>query len=180
MKDQPLKCHFHLLMYSQIRVVKCMWISVVVSELVFRGEQYLLWVTVRYWDVTGTEVCSESPERQARDPPKNLSNLTTTMFDLSQCKHCVCMRWREKRRCTGWMLCISKGNPLFYSSDCWTSHSHTTQHTRVCAHNTGCRMRGDLSSPTFTDAQRAVRFKYGRRHTLVLTHQSVYWRGYRC
>lgn len=158
-----------------------MWISVVVSELVFRGEQYLLWVTVRYWDVTGTEVCSESPERQARDPPKSLSNLTTTMFDLCQCKHCVCMRWREKEKMHRLDALHQQRKPSFFTPQIAERHIHTPPNTQECVlTNTGCRMRGDLSSPTFTDAQRAVRFKYGRRHTLVLTHQSVYWRGYRC
>lgn len=125
------------------------------------GVQYLLWVTVRYWEVTGSEVYSESLERWAWDPPpkpKSLSSLTIVMFDLSQCKHCVCMSWREKEK-DGQTGCLASAKEtLLLSPQHPELHIHTPQNT-----NTEWRMGvgwgggGEfLSSHTLPDVQCAV------------------------
>ncbi len=84
--------------------------------------------------MTGTEVCSESPERQARDPPKSLSNLTTTMFDLSQCKHCVCMRWREKEKMHRLDALHQQRKPSFFTPQiAELTFTHHPTHKSVCS-----------------------------------------------
>ncbi len=86
----------------------------------------------------------------------------------------LCVHEVERKREDAQAGCFASAKePSFFTPQIAELHIHTPPNTQECVlTNTGCRMRGDLSSPTFTDAQRAVRFKYGRRHTLVLTHQA--------
>lgn len=125
-------------MYVELHSYKCggvlRWTVPVVS----------LWGT-EMWQVVRS---APGPWREKREtPPKSLSSLTTAPFDLIQCKHCVCMRWREQAK-DGLAGCFAsaKGNPLSFSSATWTSHSHSTKRTvNMCAHKQWMKIeRGSL------------------------------------